>query len=222
MTDVLEVAVGTQLWFEGTAYQVDELRGGSALLSGRDHLRRVSMAALLRSGANVLDDGDAVAGDPRPSVELLASLDPRERRRLESAVTAITDALEQGDQDSSARLAESAGISIRTARRRIKAFTVHGPAGLVDQRRVASGRVRDSSAEWDEACREVLTGHRDLSTPSIGLVIEQTNSLTRTRFAGISLPSRATAYRRVRELTAGSAAFGSTKRRRSDAELSPA
>ena len=217
MAEVLDVAVGGRIWWEGATWQVDELRDGAALLSRGGSVRRMTLSALLRAEASAIDDGGTVGDGSFPSVELLANLGPRERRRLESTVKAITEALEQRPQDPATHLAHAAGLSERTARRRISAFRTHGPAGLVDQRRSASGRSNAIPEEWNRALRDVLTRHRDLSTPSLSLVIDQANSLAETQSPGLALPARATAYRHLREVTAGTAAFGSAKRRRSDA-----
>ena len=56
------------------------------------------------------------------------------------------------------------GVSPRTVRRRVDLWESQGPAGLVDDRRVAA-RLAGQFAVWDEACVEVLESMTYRSNP---------------------------------------------------------
>jgi putative transposase len=112
------------------------------------------------------------------------------------------------------------GVTLRTMQRWVAAYRRDGEAGLVDSR-VLRGRGAGVDARWDEAVRQVLAERVKASTPTRSAVLAAVEQRLAADFGVgvVPLPSRATGYRRLEELTKGSNAVrGSAKGRRSIAE----
>jgi putative transposase len=115
--------------------------------------------------------------------------------------------------------ADELGVNQRTVERWVAGYRQFGEAGLVDTRQLP---IRGSQVDprWDEAVRLVLADLVHASTPSQSAVLAAVEArLDETGGEVVPRPSRATAYRRLAELTKGSNAVrGSAKGRRSIAD----
>lgn len=91
-----------------------------------------------------------------------------------------------------------------------------GIAGLVDARVLRKTR-RGVDPRWDEACQAELRQYTSRSTPSKGAIIDATAIRLEAEHGPgvVPIPSQATAYRRVTELSKGKYSFGNAKARRS-------
>jgi transposase InsO family protein len=116
--------------------------------------------------------------------------------------------------------AEELGVTDRTVERWVASYRACGEAGLVDVRTVR-GRGSAVDPRWDEAVRLVLAETVSDSTPTRGAVVARADQrLEELHGPGVvPRPSRATAYRRLAELSKGTnAVSGSAKGRRSIAD----
>ena len=117
--------------------------------------------------------------------------------------------------------ADELGVNQRTIERWVAGYRQLGEAGLIDTRQAP---VRGSQVDprWDETLRLVLAGLVRASTPSRSAVLAAVDArLEETGGERVPRPSRATAYRRLAQLTKGSNAVkGSAKGRRSIAAAS--
>jgi transposase InsO family protein len=116
--------------------------------------------------------------------------------------------------------AEELGISARTVHRWVADYRAGGEAALVDAR---TTRLRGAEVDprWDDAVRAVLAEKVRASTPTRTAVLELAAARLETEHGPgvVTAPSRATAYRRLAELTKGTnAVAGSAKARRSIAD----
>jgi transposase InsO family protein len=115
--------------------------------------------------------------------------------------------------------ADELGVNQRTVERWVAGYRQCGEAGLIDTRQ-APRRGSQVDPRWDEAARLVLADLVRASTPSQSAVLAAVDTrLDETGGERVPRPSRATAYRRLAELTKGSNAVrGSAKGRRSIAD----
>lgn len=116
--------------------------------------------------------------------------------------------------------ADELGIGHRTIRRWVAGYRRAGEAGLVDTRTLR-GRGSRVDARWDEAVRAVLAKSLSAATPTRSAVLARAAARLAETFGdgAVPLPSAATAYRRLAELTKGTnAVSGSAKARRSIAD----
>jgi transposase InsO family protein len=112
------------------------------------------------------------------------------------------------------------GVTARTVENWVAAYRESGEAGLVDTRTLR-GRGGTVDPRWDDAVREALAGLVNASTPTRGAVLARASQVLEDRHGPgvVPVPSRATAYRRLAELTKGTnAVSGSAKGRRSIAD----
>lgn len=112
------------------------------------------------------------------------------------------------------------GVSERTVRRWVRAYTDSGEAGLLDERHV-TGRASTVDPRWVAACREVLAQRVADSTPTASAVLRRVRErLDACHGPGVvTCPSMATAYRHLAYLAKGTNALhGSAKARRSIAD----
>lgn len=116
--------------------------------------------------------------------------------------------------------ADELGVTCRTIERWVAGYRRAGEAGLVDARMVR-GRGSRVDVRWDEAVRAVLAESVSAATPTGSAVLARVEARLAERFGDgvVLLPSTATAYRRLAELTKGTNALsGSAKARRSIAD----
>jgi putative transposase len=235
---VVTLAPGTRLMFDGDVVEVLALEGT------RVTLRNVRTEALLTVGLTSLvcavRSVAAPVGAPVSAGAALAGLTDRQRREVQQRAEHVREVLTgfrsgraerpgPGEPDPCfagevplqvryARKAEQLGVGVRTVERWVAGYRESGEAGLVNRRRAVSTLV---DPRWDEAVRWVLAGLVDASTPTRGAVIARAAArLDEVHGSGVvALPSTATAYRRLAELTKGTnAVSGSAKARRSIAE----
>jgi len=124
-----------------------------------------------------------------------------------------------GCADATETKAAELGVSVRTLERWVAAYRDSGVAGLADSRllgRYASG----VDPRWDAACMQVLADLTHASTPTMNVVIARIGRQVDAEHGPgvVPIPPRTTAYRRLRQLSKGTHAFGSGKARRSVAD----
>lgn len=239
MRGMVEIAPGARLWFGGQVVEVVDFDGRSVTLRGErtGAFTAVSLARLAAQARSL----DVEPAPKWPGAgELLAALTVPQRQEVERRTAHVREVL-YGDraeragaiqaegqepmQSSSwservAAKAAELGVSPRTLRRWAAAFEAQGPVGLVDAR-VLKTRGRRVDRRWEEALAEVLAEQVNASTPTRSAVLGRVRDrLTERHGVGVvPLPSRATAYRRLAELTKGTnAVSGSARHRRSIAE----
>lgn len=221
MSGVLDLRVGSRLWFDGGAWSVCEVTGAEVML--RDSRQGYRLAAIteLLGRARDLDAGEEDVENPNDSLSRLAlsALTPKQRSVLERRLAVIAPLMEPGGSDSAALTAAAAtlGISTRTVRRQMDALRRLGPAGLIDERLLKNTR-RSVDPRWDEACNSVLRSHTDRSNPSRATVIRRANEVFLKNVPDGRVPSKTVAYQRVTELDRGRYTFGEAKQRRSVAK----
>ncbi|MFF3154145.1 helix-turn-helix domain-containing protein [Streptomyces sp. NPDC057910] len=111
-------------------------------------------------------------------------------------------------------------VSVRTVRRWASAYRDGGEAALVDVRALGTRQGRVDS-RWEAMVREVLADHVTVSTPTRAAVLARVKARLKESYGEdvVPLPSTATAYRRLAELSKGTNALsGSAKARRSIAD----
>jgi hypothetical protein len=126
----------------------------------------------------------------------LASLETSQREQVEReaeiyqrlVIGAQGTALERRYEQAAAEL----GVSPRTVRRRVDLLESQGPAGLVDDRRIAA-RPAGQFAVWDEACVEVLESMTYRSNPPTRQVIRLAGEECARRDPDARIPSASTA-----------------------------
>ncbi|WP_337249831.1 helix-turn-helix domain-containing protein [Rhodococcus ruber] len=221
MTGVVELRPGVRLWFEGTSWEVVALHGGEVSLRSGQSLQRVAVTELAARGVSRVGEGGTVD----PAAVVLSSLTASKRRELDvraGHVRSVLAAANEDGTDLESVLAAKAGelhVSVRTLYRWIAGFRASGVAGLADTR-IRSRYGTSVDPRWDAACLRVLDRYVAASTPTMGAVIEAVARDLEVEFGPgvVRLPSKATAYRRLRLLSKGRHAFGSAKGRRSVAD----
>jgi len=201
-----------------------------------DGMQTVGLTRLVSGACGVVEP---VAGDAAVGV-VLAGLTPKQREQVEQRAEHVREVLtgfRSGRADRAApgepdpRFAEQVplqeryaskaaqlGVGLRTVERWVAGYREAGEAGLVTTARGGSALV---DPRWDDAVRWVLAGMVKASTPTRSAVIARTQArLEELHGTGVvRLPSTATAYRRLAELTKGTnAVSGSAKGRRSIAD----
>lgn len=217
--ETLDLAVGTNLWFEGDRWVVAEHEGATIRLTHGDQVRRVAIASLIGAAAPFEGSAEPVSARDELDVLLLSALPKAKREKVvhetEVIAQAIADGAVSGDVGAAySAAAASLNVSERTLYRMIANYREHGPAGLVDARTLRETR-RSIDPAWDEICTSVLASYRDKSNPSRKTVIRETNKTYLSKHPDGQAPSNASAYRRVNELDKGHYTFGDAKQRRS-------
>ncbi|MGW3690924.1 integrase [Streptomyces sp. NPDC005125] len=141
--------------------------------------------------------GSAQAGEPRPQ---FAEGVPLKERYATKAV--------------------ELSVTARTVENWVAGYRRSGEAALVDDRR-RRGRGRKVDSRWEAAVRAELAVGVEASTPTGSAVLMRAQDRLEREFGAgvVELPSKATAYRRLEELSRGTNALsGSAKGRRSIAD----
>ena len=238
------LCVGAALLLDGQVVQVVEFDGRvvmvRALADGS--YRSISLLELTSRASSLDAEDDRDRDDPGLA---LASLSGAERARVTVRAAHVREVLTgfaSGHQGTAApgepRAAYAEGIplkqryaakaaelavSARTVENWVAAYRVAGEAALVDERR-CRGRRTVVDPRWDAAVRAELAASVAASTPTRSAVLLRVAArLEQIHGKGVvSVPSKATAYRRLAELSKGTnAVSGSAKGRRSIAD-SPA
>lgn len=224
-THAIEIAPGSELWLEGELVEVRELRADSILIVTGTELRAIATRDFVARATPLGTHDQEPTQLQEPSNVVLSSLSSKQREAVETKLRAVQVVLDTArDQDLSVRgacncIADGLGIPTRTLQRWVAGFRDAGEAGLVSSRQL--GHYRSSvDPRWDDACLAVLRERVSYSTPSKDLVIDRTARLLEEQYGAgvVPIPSRATAHRRLTELSKGRHAFGSAKQRRSVAD----
>lgn len=224
-THAIEIVPGSEMWFDGELVEVRELRQDSILITSGTELRAIATRDFVARATPLGSHEQEPALLQEPTNVVLSALTGQQREAVETKLRAVRAVLDRSrDRGVSVlvacgAIAEEVGTTARTLQRWVSAFRDAGEAGLVSSRDL--GRYQSSiDPRWDDACLTVLREHVSSSTPTRNLVIDRTARLLEEQYGTgvVPLPSQATAYRRVKELSKGRHAFGSTKQRRSVAD----
>lgn len=152
----------------------------------------------------------------------LGNLSARQLNTLEERARLVRGLLRPGEEDELplrdrvVAASVSAGVSSRTIERWMSGYRESGLAGLADNRRLGL-RTAAVDSRWDAAALTVIRDYTLASTPTINVIIDQVRRRLEAEHGPgvVSCPPRATAYRRLKELSKGRHTFGSSKSRRS-------
>ena len=220
---VVTLQPAARLVYDGDLIEIVELDGGTVAIRN-DRTRQVRVVRLvdLVAGAR-----SPAAGGPAQVESLgvrLAGLTPEQLKTVQERAGHVRDVLAGDDQnalgDRIRVKATAIGVGLRTLERWIAAYRLGGEAALVDSR---AARVGGTTVDprWDAALRDVLARLVDASTPTRSAVIAAVERRLAEQYGlgVVAVPSRASAYRRLAELTHGTnAVSGSAKGRRSIAD----
>lgn len=225
---VIDLRVGTQVLFDGDLVQVVELDGSTALIREERTGKFTSLtlgrlvagcAAVRSSHTGTEDDSGVDLGIGT----ILAGLTKEQREQVGHRADHVRQVLDGDGASLHERIsAKSIELSVtsRTVERWVAAYRREGEAGLVDARMIR-GRGSRVDPRWDDAVRAVMTQLVNDSTPSRSALLARVTDRLREEHGDgvVPEPSRATAYRRLNELSKGTGAVtGSAKARRSIAE----
>jgi putative transposase len=222
VTSTIEVRAGTRVWIDGAAWVVHELGRSSITLGNATTMRAVATSEFL-AHAKVMDEQDIAPSDTDLVAVVLGSLSKTELAKLEQRAAHVRELLADSEtgllSERYARKASELAVSVRTLERWVTNYREAGVAGLAHSRLL--GRYSSGvDTRWDVACARVLDSLTNDSTPTMNVVIARIARELDAEFGAhvVTLPSKATAYRRLTELSKGRHAFGSAKQRRSVAE----
>lgn len=222
---VIEMNVGSRVWFEGELWQIVDLSARTATVSSGSTMRRVLLNHLAAS-ARVVTEESTAQPDRDAGLELgnvvLSSLTQQQRTQLERRAEALL-AIENPDArmateraDRVAAAATELSVSKRTVQRWLTSYREAGIAGLADSRLLG---LRSSGVDprWDAACLAVLDEYTGASTPTMNVVLDRIRHRVEDEHGSgaVICPPHTTAYRRLKALSKGRHAFGSAKQRRS-------
>ena len=222
---VLQLRPGCRVWLDGSVWVVQEVGGDTTRLVAGTRTRSMA-TSLLASQAGIIDTCEGAGKDQELIPVLLGSLTDREFQGLEARADHVREVLSApaGGSESNRKLryaakAKELGVSTRTFERWVAGYLDSGVAGLADNR-MLHRRAPGVDPRWDTACLAVVADLTTASTPTMGTVIERiARELEAAHGPGaVPIPSKATAYRRLKQLAKGTYAFGSGKARRSVAE----
>lgn len=223
---MIDLRVGTQVVFDGDVVQIVELDGAAAVVRDERTGRFTSVTL-----GRLITGCVAATGDPSQAARVvdvgvgtvLASLSVEQREQIGQRADHVRKVLTSDGTSLQERVGAKAvelSVTSRTIERWIAAYQREGEAGLVDARMIR-GRGSRIDRRWDDAVRAVMAQMVNGSTPSrAALLARVAQRLHDEHGSGVvPEPSRATAYRRLSELTKGTGAVsGSAKARRSIAE----
>ncbi|KUG57523.1 integrase [Nesterenkonia jeotgali] len=223
----VDLRVGCRVWLDGSVWTLAELGADGALLISGQSLKRVQTSYLVSVCKVLTEEAEIQESEtvPPPSNVLLTSLSAGQESRVRAQSEAVRLAQDPPNYYSGTRAewmrdcAKNAGVSFRTLQRWMRAHENGGPAALADNRTV-SKRSSGVDERWVTACRAVLTSYVEASTPTADVVLEQTKIRLEGEYGPgqVPVPSRATQYRKLKDISKGRHAFGSAKQRRSVAQ----
>lgn len=220
-----ELAVGTELWFEGALWRVHRIDArGVELMSDRT-ATRVPFERLCAEGGIVRDPEPHDSDDELIPV-ILGSLNAKQREALEVRAGHIREAqaaISAGEKSAGDAYREKAAelrVSERTIERWVAGYRTSGIAGIADSR-LLQKRQSTVDPRWDAMCECILDELVTASTPTRNVVIDKINRRLDAEYGigEVRIPSASTARRRLEALSKGRHAFGSAKNRRSVANL---
>jgi len=218
--ETVTLTVGQSIWYDGASWSIGALTGSSVHLIREGSQMLADIADVLQSASPSADPDPAQLEEDHLASVGLASLTSKQRAELNSKCEVLQKLLDAGPgtrRTEHANAARDLNISERTLRRMVARYQSFGPAGLIDQRLLQSTR-RGVDPRWDSACERVLETFTNSSTPTMSTVIARTNAQFLHDVPHGTVPSRATAHRRLIELDAGKRTFGEAKQRRSVAK----
>lgn len=221
MTEILDLRPGIRVWFGGASWEVVALHGLEVTLRSGPSLQRVAVTEIAAHAVAVAHKDDSFD----PTAVVLSSLTTSQRHKLDVRAGHVRSALAAVNDDGTnlesvlAAKAKELDVSVRTLYRWIAGFRASGVAGLADTL-IRSRYAVGVDPRWDATCLQVLDDYVEASTPTMGDVIDAVVRKLEASFGPgtVPLPSKATAYRRLKVLAKGRHAFGSAKGRRSVAD----
>lgn len=221
MTEILDLRPGIRVWFGGASWEVVALHGLEVTLRSGPSLQRVAVTEIAAHAVAMAHKDDSFD----PTAVVLSSLTTSQRHKLDVRAGHVRSALAAVNDDGTnlesvlAAKAKELDVSVRTLYRWIAGFRASGVAGLADTR-IRSRYAVGVDPRWDATCLQVLDDYVEASTPTMGDVIDAVVRKLEASFGPgtVPLPSKATAYRRLKVLAKGRHAFGSAKGRRSVAD----
>lgn len=113
------------------------------------------------------------------------------------------------------------GVHQRTVRRWMDDYVAHGESGLVSA--CQSNPLGQTDGRWLEVADEILTEYRDMSRPSRTAILLQIEARLDNRFGVgvVPIPSRATAFRRLRQIDCLIPTFHGSRERNRDVAARP-
>ncbi|GAB3849291.1 helix-turn-helix domain-containing protein [Micromonospora andamanensis] len=237
-SSVISLGPGSRLLFDGELVEVIELEGTRVTVRNvrtQAHLV-IGLTRLVTQARSVLDP----VGEGDTAGVALAGLTAVQRREVAERAGHVREVLtgfrsgqasRPGPGEPDPRFgpdvalkdryrakAAQLGVGLRTVERWVAEYRTMGEAGLVDRR---DGSPPAVDTRWDEAVRAVLAESVNASTPTRGAVLARAAARLEQQYGPgvVPLPSQATSYRRLAELTKGTnAVSGSAKGRRSIAD----
>jgi transposase len=195
--------VGVRFAFDGELVEVVQFDGARVCVRDvQERWRTVSLAGFLAraatAGASPAAEalGTRLAAVPSAQRAAVAERAGHVREVLTGYRSGIAEAALPGEphveygpgrpvRARQAAKAAELGVSERTVRRWVQAYTDSGEAGLLDSRRVTA-RGSTVDPRWVDACREVLAQHVAESTPTASAVLRW----VRERLEDCTLPLR--------------------------------
>lgn len=244
-----EIRIGSRFFVDGEMHEITEFIPSATsfevVLKGSTAFVRMSMLELLSGKrARLVPDGVGLEpDDPDDPVALaLLALTESEMNVVRQRANHIRE-VQTGYQSGSEEMALEGeprpeycpsrkltdrygakamelGVNARTVRRWARAYKDRGEAGLVSRRKAHDPRV---DRRWNEAALDIMQEHTDESTPSQKSVILQASARLDAQFGegDVKEPSRATAYRHLKELNRRHPVFGGTTKRNRDVARRP-
>ncbi|MGI8902719.1 MAG: Mu transposase C-terminal domain-containing protein [Solirubrobacteraceae bacterium] len=236
-----ELSVGTGVMYDGEGWRVTGLEGSAVLIrSSRGRVLRIRTATLVSHPSTTLLADLPVVAEASLGVAL-ASLSPAQAVELREQVEHVLEVLtgyRSGDPllvrageprpqylpslalgDRREAKAAELGVSTRSLKRWMRAYSESGPAGLLDGRLLRERAPLDGIDErWVGVATTVLAEHTDASTVTKQLMLERVSARLDAEFGEgvVRRPGAKRAGRALGELARGSNAFsGSAKGRRS-------
>lgn len=222
MTAAVELALGSQVWFDGDVWTITEFGRGSVTLSSGQSIRTATIATLARYAQPIVEPSPSPLDRELVPV-VLGMLDSAALAELERRADAVRSVLDdpcprKGDRGRAIeRKAAELSVSTKTLRRWMRSYSESGVAGLADSR-LTRKRAPQVDPRWETTLKRVLRSFTNASTPTRGAAIDATHRAVEAEYGGaVALPSRSAAYRRVAANSKGLYTFGSAKARRSAA-----
>ena len=224
----VRVGIGTRVSYDGETYEVTDWiaapTGTDVIMRGPRSVCRMCLVALLTGDrTRLIPDGPGPSPDDEddPAAIVLGGLSVEEARGVRELAAHLREVL-TGYRSGSEEIAlegepragygprvpmesryEAKGIelgkSARQVRRLVKAYRERGEAGLVPGRRRGERRVDE---RWAATASQVMLEHTNESKPSEAAIIYLTAKRLELEYGDgvVKEPSRATAYRILREL----------------------
>lgn len=234
------VGVGAVLLLDGDTVRVVEFDGRTVVVRalGDGSYRSLGLAELAtrardldQEGPDGDDPGLVLAGLSAAEVERVADRAAHIREVISGFRSGHAGSAQAGEprpqfaegvplKERYATKAVELSVTARTVENWVAGYRRSGEAALVDDRR-RRGRGRMVDPRWEAAVRAELAVGVEASTPTGSAVLMRAQDQLEREFGAgvVELPSKATAYRRLEELSRGTNALsGSAKGRRSIAD----